>query len=177
MLTNHLCADFADLGEVHTWGDGKYGQLGHGKAISQFNKPLKIAGALSGRIVVQISCGANHSAALTSTLLCSLPTRAELTVGVDTGQLFTWGHSVNGRLGHGEEGEDLRLPKVVSALAGKHVRQVACGGYHSACTVTHAWVPDEESDQCMACKKAFTFVNRRVRISLSSIPHLWLTYA
>mmetsp|Transcript_12114 Transcript_12114/g.48750 ORF Transcript_12114/g.48750 Transcript_12114/m.48750 type:complete len:602 (+) Transcript_12114:67-1872(+) len=143
------CGDFhsallTDTGEVYTWGEGNYGQLGHGKAISQFNKPLKIAGPLSGRVIVQIACGANHTAALTN-----------------MGHLFTWGYAVNGRLGHGEEGEDQRAPKAVAAMAGKHVRQVACGGSHSACTITHGWVPDEESDQCMYCKKAFTFVNRR----------------
>lgn len=68
---------------------------------------------------------------------------------------------MNGRLGHGDE-EDQKIPKIVGAMVGKHVRQIACGGSHSACTITHAWVPDEESDRCMACKKIFTFVNRRV---------------
>ena len=39
---------------------------------------------------------------------------------------------------------------------------VACGAEHMACTVVHGWVPDEEAKACMACKKVFTTVRRRV---------------
>ena len=31
-----------------------------------------------------------------------------------------------------------------------------------ACTVIHGWVPDEEAAACMACKKNFTTIRRRV---------------
>lgn len=135
-----------DNGVISTWGEGNYGQLGHGSAISQHNKPLQILKPLEGKIMTQIACGANHTAALT-----------------DNGQLYTWGCAVNGRLGHGDE-KNLWSPKVVVSMAGKKVRQIACGGSHTACTVIHGWIPDEESDKCMACKRVFTFVNRRVSI-------------
>lgn len=46
----------------------------------------------------------------------------------------------------------------------KHVRFVACGADHTACTVTRAWVPDEEVKTCMTCKIKFTAVRRRVSI-------------
>ena len=37
-----------------------------------------------------------------------------------------------------------------------------------ACLVTHGWVPDEEANACMACKRNFTAVRRRVsNLSLS----------
>ena len=94
--------------------------------------------------MVQIACGANHTAALT-----------------DNGQLYTWGCAVNGRLGHNDE-KNQWTPKVVISMAGKTVRQIACGGSHSTCTVIHGWIPDSETDWCMACKRPFTFVNRRV---------------
>ena len=143
------CGDFHtavldENGIIYTWGEGNYGQLGHGTAISQHNKPLAIANGLQGKKMVQVACGANHTAALT-----------------DKGQLFSWGCAVNGRLGHGDE-KDQWTPKVVFSMMEKRVRQIACGGSHSAATVVHGWIPDEETDRCMACKRIFTFVNRRV---------------
>ena len=50
----------------------------------------------------------------------------------------------------------------VEALLDKQVRLVACGAEHMACTVVHGWVPDEEAKACMACKKTFTTIRRRV---------------
>lgn len=141
---SYVISFILDNGVISTWGEGNYGQLGHGSAISQHNKPLQILKPLEGKMMSQIACGANHTAALT-----------------DNGQLYTWGCAVNGRLGHGDE-KNLWSPKVVVSMAGKKVRQIACGGSHTACTVIHGWIPDEESDKCMACKRAFTFVNRRV---------------
>ena len=56
---------------------------------------------------------------------------------------------------------------------------VACGEQHMACTVVHGWVPDEEAKDCMACRRGFTPVRRRVssfHLSLSlSIPSLFLS--
>ena len=50
----------------------------------------------------------------------------------------------------------------VEALLDKQVRMIACGAEHMACTVVHGWVPDEEAKACMACKKTFTTIRRRV---------------
>ena len=68
---------------------------------------------------------------------------------------------MNGRLGHGDE-SDQKLPKIVMQMVGKHVKQVACGGSHSACTILHGWVPDDEVQLCMSCKSPFTFYKRKV---------------
>ena len=54
-------------------------------------------------------------------------------------------------------------PVEVEALAGKQCRLAVCGKDHMACTVIHGWVPDEEAVACMACKKNFTTIRRRVR--------------
>eukprot|EP01095_Lingulamoeba_sp_RSL-Kostka_P008375 TRINITY_DN2781_c1_g1_i1.p1 TRINITY_DN2781_c1_g1~~TRINITY_DN2781_c1_g1_i1.p1 ORF type:complete len:604 (+),score=224.26 TRINITY_DN2781_c1_g1_i1:84-1895(+) len=148
IATQISCGDFhtavlTDAGVLYTWGEGNYGQLGHGDVIAQYNKPLKVGQALEGKTIVQIACGANHTAAL-----------------LKDGKLYTWGYAVNGRLGHGNE-EDQNIPQLVSLMRGKHVKQIACGGSHSACTIVHDWIPDEEANDCMACKKIFTFVNRR----------------
>ena len=53
-------------------------------------------------------------------------------------------------------------PTEVEALAGKQCRLVVCGKDHVACTVIHGWVPDDEAAACMACKKNFTTIRRRV---------------
>merc|ERR1712169_105093 len=148
MGTQISCGDFhtavlTDAGGIYTWGEGHYGQLGHGDKIPQYTKPFKIGNVFEKLRMVQLACGANHTAAIT-----------------DSGQLYTWGYAVNGRLGHGDE-EDQKIPKIVAPMQGKQVRQIACGGCHSTCTVIHGWIPDDESDQCMACKRVFTFVNRR----------------
>eukprot|EP01094_Clydonella_sp_ATCC50884_P028437 TRINITY_DN8529_c0_g1_i1.p1 TRINITY_DN8529_c0_g1~~TRINITY_DN8529_c0_g1_i1.p1 ORF type:complete len:632 (+),score=133.57 TRINITY_DN8529_c0_g1_i1:274-1896(+) len=138
-------AILTESGGVWTWGEGNYGQLGHGDSISQYNKPLKIGSPLEGQRMIQIGCGANHTAALSQ-----------------NGHLYMWGYALNGRLGLGNE-KDIKVPTLVVAMVGKRVRQLACGGSHSACTIIHGWVPDDEAENCMACKKPFTFVNRRVR--------------
>lgn len=54
-------------------------------------------------------------------------------------------------------------PVEVEALAGKQCRLAVCGKDHMACTVIHGWVPDEEAVACMACKRNFTAIRRRVR--------------
>ena len=54
------------------------------------------------------------------------------------GELFTWGHGANGRLGHAEAGgrlwfwnRDEALPRRVNHLAGESIRSVAAGHMHS----------------------------------------------
>ena len=52
-------------GKVFSWGDGDYGKLGHGNAATQ-KSPKQIMGHLTGKVVVQISAGYRHSAAVTN---------------------------------------------------------------------------------------------------------------
>ena len=44
----------------------------------------------------------------------------------ESGELFTWGKGRYGRLGHGDS-EDQLKPKIVEALVGHRVVDVACG--------------------------------------------------
>ena len=43
-----------------------------------------------------------------------------------TGELYTWGKGRYGRLGHGDSDDQLK-PKMVEALTGYRVVDVACG--------------------------------------------------
>lgn len=70
--------------------------------------------ALDDVPVAQVSLGTAHCAAVT--------------VG---GEVLTWGHGGGGRLGHGDE-EDQLVPAPLHALAGIVISQVVCGEEHTA---------------------------------------------
>ena len=98
-------------GAVWSWGDGDYGKLGHGDQQEQL-LPKKIE-ALAGQRVVAVSAGAAHSLALTA-----------------DGAVWSWGRGTYGRLGHGDEQDEL-LPKKVEAFAGQRVVAVSAAIFHS----------------------------------------------
>ena len=111
-------------GEVHTWGDKENGVVGHGDVEGHQYLPQALD-ALRGRPVRQVAACGFHTAALT-----------------EAGEIFTWGEGKFGRLGHGSERNEL-VPRMIEALAGKRMRQVACGGFHSAAITeagdVHTW--------------------------------------
>ncbi|KAK1176357.1 putative E3 ubiquitin-protein ligase HERC1 isoform X1 [Acipenser oxyrinchus oxyrinchus] len=97
-------------GEVFSWGDGDYGKLGHGNSATQ-KYPKLIQGPLLGKVVVCVSAGYRHSAAVTS-----------------DGELYTWGEGDFGRLGHSHS-HSRNVPTLVKDISG--VGQVACGSSHT----------------------------------------------
>ncbi|XP_040012788.1 probable E3 ubiquitin-protein ligase HERC1 isoform X4 [Xiphias gladius] len=97
-------------GEVFSWGDGEYGKLGHGNSATQ-KYPKIIQGPLLGKIVVCVSAGYRHSAAVTN-----------------DGELYTWGEGDFGRLGHSDS-QSRNVPTLVKDVSG--VGQVACGSSHT----------------------------------------------
>ncbi|XP_073987726.1 E3 ubiquitin-protein ligase HERC2 isoform X1 [Rhodnius prolixus] len=101
------CLALSAEGEIYSWGEGEDGQLGHGNK-SMCDRP-RVIEALHGKHIVDIACGGAHSAAITA-----------------NGELYTWGKGRYGRLGHGDSENQLK-PKLVEALLGYHVLDVACG--------------------------------------------------
>eukprot|EP00026_Physarum_polycephalum_P001542 Phypoly_transcript_01544.p1 GENE.Phypoly_transcript_01544~~Phypoly_transcript_01544.p1 ORF type:complete len:1030 (+),score=135.85 Phypoly_transcript_01544:65-3091(+) len=97
---------------VYSFGQGSFGQLGHGEEDDQ-TKP-KIIAELRNTRVIKLACGARHSAAIT-----------------DNGVLFTWGSNEDGELGRSRR---LMIPQRVDALESQIVVSVACGDKHTACT-------------------------------------------
>uniref|UniRef100_A0A671VH49 HECT-type E3 ubiquitin transferase n=1 Tax=Sparus aurata TaxID=8175 RepID=A0A671VH49_SPAAU len=97
-------------GEVFSWGDGEYGKLGHGNSATQ-KYPKIIQGPLLGKVVVCVSAGYRHSAAVTN-----------------DGELYTWGEGDFGRLGHSDS-QSRNMPTLVKDISG--VGQVACGSSHT----------------------------------------------
>jgi alpha-tubulin suppressor-like RCC1 family protein len=128
-----------EIRSVYTWGDGEWGQLGHGPSYTRELCKTIIKGgpqiqqqaimrettslptprqveALFGIPVVAMSAKGQHSMCIT-----------------EQGDLYTFGCGVHGRLGHGDH-KHRNLPTVVEAFAGKErIINVSAGQYHSAC--------------------------------------------
>uniref|UniRef100_A0A665XE46 HECT domain-containing protein n=1 Tax=Echeneis naucrates TaxID=173247 RepID=A0A665XE46_ECHNA len=113
-------------GAVFGWGKNRAGQLGlndkEDRAVPCHIKFLR------SQKVVYISCGDEHTAALTK-----------------DGGLFTFGDGSWGQLGHGSTNNEL-LPRRVLELMGTEVSQIACGRHH-----TLAFVPSSGMVYAFGC--------------------------
>ncbi|TKS68356.1 putative E3 ubiquitin-protein ligase HERC3 [Collichthys lucidus] len=113
-------------GAVFGWGKNKAGQLGlndkQDRAVPCHIKFLR------SQKVVHISCGDEHTAALTK-----------------DGGLFTFGDGSWGQLGHGSTNNEL-LPRRVLELMGTEVTQITCGRHH-----TLAFVPSSGVVYAFGC--------------------------
>ena len=114
---DHGLALTAD-GEVFAWGDNSRDQLGtEDWRDSAVPVAVDTRGALSGKTLVAIAAGENHSLAVTA-----------------DGEVIAWGENTSGKLGNGST-TDPGIPVKVDAsgaLAGKRVVAVAAGAHHSA---------------------------------------------
>ena len=113
---NDLVLQWADVRPV-AWGEGYYGQLGNNHTTdSHAAVDVDMSGVLSGRTVIALAAGYDHSLAL-----CS------------DGTLAAWGSNSIGQLGNNSTTSS-PVPVAVSAagvLAGKTVVAMATGNYHS----------------------------------------------
>jgi RCC1 and BTB domain-containing protein len=100
-----------DVGELYTWGEGKFGRLGHG-AERNCHAP-RLVETLLGKKPRQVSCGGFHTAVVT-----------------EDGHLYTFGGGEHGQLGHGDRVNKVK-PTLVQALDGIFVSQITCGWSHS----------------------------------------------
>lgn len=101
--------------DVYTWGDKENGVSGHGEIEGHQYLP-RIVEELKGLGVQQVSACGFHTAALSS-----------------SGDVYTFGEGKFGRLGNDSEGNQL-LATRVEGLAGQRIKQVTCGGFHTAAT-------------------------------------------
>jgi len=114
----HILA-LSDAGDVYAWGTGGSGQLGLGKRRN-YPTPQLVWGMMR-KGVRQIAAGDAHSLALTY-----------------NGQVFSWGSSKAGQLGHGNRKTEL-LPKMIEELdvvghdISSTVRLIGAGSRHSVC--------------------------------------------
>ena len=126
-------------GSVFTFGEGLYGKLGHGEIYSPHTKertcprPKKVD-YLEGRGVRQISCGGQHSLAVTV-----------------TGKLYSWGQAGH-FLGLGNEDDDVFSPSLIKAktIRDKFVVHADAGGQHSILVATDMPIDvDSSKPLCM----------------------------
>lgn len=114
-------AALTENGEIFTWGEGKFGRLGHGCERNQ-PIPKMIQGPLIGKVVAQVVCGGFHTAAITK-----------------KGELYTWGGGEHGQLGHGDK-VNKTVPWLVSALTKLNLVQISCGWSHTVALTDHGQV-------------------------------------
>jgi RCC1 and BTB domain-containing protein len=100
-----------EAGELYTWGEGKFGRLGHG-AERNCHAP-RLVETLIGKKPRQLSCGGFHTAVVT-----------------EDGHLYTFGGGEHGQLGHNDRVNKVK-PTLVQALEGVFVSQITCGWSHS----------------------------------------------
>ena len=100
-----------DEGELFTWGEGKFGRLGHNTERNCYVPQL--VESMIGKKPRQVSCGGFHTAVVT-----------------EDGRLFTFGGGEHGQLGHNDRVNKLK-PTLVQALEGIFVSQITCGWSHS----------------------------------------------
>eukprot|EP00956_Cyclotella_meneghiniana_P041722 scaffold236806_cov119-Cyclotella_meneghiniana.AAC.5 len=100
-----------DQMEVYTWGEGKFGRLGHG-AERNCHSP-RLVESLLGKRPCQIACGGFHSAVITQ-----------------DGKMYTFGGGEHGQLGHGDKVNKVK-PTLVQALENVVLQQITCGWSHS----------------------------------------------
>ena len=100
-----------DAGALYSWGGGSCGELGHGDHANQ-PTPRRVEELTNVRVTA-VAAGSVHSLAVSG-----------------AGALYTWGHGLYGRLGHGDH-QDQPRPKAVEAVGQVVVRAVAAGQAHS----------------------------------------------
>ena len=100
-----------DTGDVYTWGEGKFGRLGHGTERN-CHSPRLVEG-LMGKHPIQIACGGFHTAVITQ-----------------DGSMYTFGGGEHGQLGHGDKVNKVQ-PTLVQTLRDVSISQITCGWSHS----------------------------------------------
>ncbi|XP_018591314.1 putative E3 ubiquitin-protein ligase HERC3 [Scleropages formosus] len=132
-------------GAVFGWGKNSCGQLGlndeQDRAVPCHIKFLR------SQKVVYISCGDEHTAALTK-----------------DGGLFTFGDGSQGQLGHDSTNNEA-LPRRVLELMGSEVSQIACGRYH-----TLAFVPSSSTVYAFGCNTSGQLGTGSKGIAKSPLP-------
>jgi alpha-tubulin suppressor-like RCC1 family protein len=101
-------------GEVYAWGDNEWGQIGNRKSGDGKCQsiPIKI-NDFNEEKVVMISCGSDHSMALT-----------------ESGRVFSWGNNEFGQSGHIYT-NDVIKPSILPLCNEVLIKKISCGRNHS----------------------------------------------
>ncbi|CAK8567957.1 unnamed protein product [Lathyrus sativus] len=105
-------------GELYGWGWGRYGNLGLGDRNDRCIPEKVPSNDLQCDKMVMVACGWRHTISVSS-----------------SGELYTYGWSKYGQLGHGDC-EDHLVPHKLQALSDKLISQVAGGWRHTMALTT-----------------------------------------
>jgi len=102
-------------GTVWTWGNGAFGNLGHGNREPR-QRPTRLGKEIyGGSPAVMVACGGKHTLVLTA-----------------VGLVWSCGYGEYGQLGHGDMADKLVLTLVgAEGFRGAQIIMVAAGGLHS----------------------------------------------
>ena len=123
---SHSCGIATD-NKAYCWGLNDHGQLGNGATGTNSNIPVAVSttGLLSGKTILGISSGDNHT--------CAVANNASAT----TSGVYCWGYNGNSELGNGTTGTDSNIPVAVDTtglLSGKTIIQLSSGA-NSSCVL------------------------------------------
>ena len=143
----HTCAITEKL-DVYAWGYNTSGQLGLSSTMfHSMSEPVKIE-YLTGRGVVHLSLGWEHSIAIT----------------VD-GLLYCWGSNTKGQLAIGTLAKEFRrvgLPRLIDQLLGYPVTAI-CAGRTSSFFITAESHPERSSNLFAHWKKTLLYEERHMQ--------------
>ena len=100
---------FLESGEICSWGDNTYGQLGDGTTLNRVSP--KLIRGIPGK-VTGLAAGFFHSVAFT-----------------ESGEVYGWGRNVEGQLGEGTT-TDIITPRLIKGIPSK-VTGLAAGSFYS----------------------------------------------
>lgn len=106
------CLVLTNMGELYTWGNNEYGQIGINSSNATVNKPQRIESLVSLPIA-SIACGANHSFVLSK-----------------SGAVYGWGKNDCGQLGLNDE-LNRHVPHHLKSLRSIKVKYISCGEDYS----------------------------------------------
>lgn len=113
----HHSVALTDNGEVYSWGNNEYGQLGR-----SFRRLVPgIIEILDNLVITEIACGENHTVAVTN-----------------NGQVMSWGSNNFGQLGLGDR-ESRNRPTQIKDIKSNIIR-AACGWNHSLFLSDHGQI-------------------------------------
>ncbi|XP_031730357.1 inhibitor of Bruton tyrosine kinase [Anarrhichthys ocellatus] len=118
----HVVFKNTDPTEVYTWGNNTNFSLGHGNQESRQHPELVDAFARTEVYIKQVVLCKFHSVFLSQ-----------------KGQVFTCGHGLGGRLGHGDE-QTYLVPRMVEGLMSHHCSQVAAAKDHTVVLTEEGYV-------------------------------------
>eukprot|EP00808_Paulinella_micropora_P007466 g61948.t1 len=102
-------------GTVFTFGSSDFGQSGQGNLSERYLRTPTAIRSLGNKRVSAVAMGDYHAACVT-----------------DKGEVYVWGLGSDGQIGVGNKNLHNPMPSKVTALAGKKVVGVSCGGGHTA---------------------------------------------